>query len=264
MCTGWAPLSGQRRNSRAPPPRQTATAAPATRPRQSLTSRGAAHRHAPAGNQRQPGAPPPRPRHRGAVGAGSACRPCGRKGAAMGARLRALDAQPVRAAAGATAASVRTVTHTWLPAARSAAMTPSSGQPKVKLTTAWIGPQGSQLRVPVVVVPVRRSRPYTQRGGLRLKLGEVAGERRAVGGRVRRARHEHVDPERGAGAGPPSISDRMTAAGFGYRVARSPARPWRRPRSPGRVWRARRRSAPRPRAPGPAPRAVQPCPETAR
>ena len=41
-----------------------------------------------------------------------------------------------RAAAAAASSGVVTVTHTWLPAARSAAMTPCCGQPKVKLTTA--------------------------------------------------------------------------------------------------------------------------------
>ena len=126
--------------------------------------------------------------------------------AAVGAGLWALDAQPARAARGRGRRLVRRGDGDPHLAPRGpqrrddALVRAAEGEADDR---GRIGKQGSQLRVPVVVVPVRRPRPNAERGGLWLQFGEVAGERRAVGGW--RARHEHVDTERGTRSGPDRV-----------------------------------------------------------
>ena len=148
-----------------------------------------------------------------------------REGAAVGARLRALDAQPVRAAPAASAASsgVVTVTHTWLPRRPQRRDDAGSGQPKVKLTTAVGGPAGRPASHPSRRRPSRgcpggrpaRRRPAPARPGSR---------RVPRGPSVPRARTRSPRTARAEPASATSISARMAAAVL-YPAARKPSAP---------------------------------------
>jgi hypothetical protein len=128
LCTGCAPLSGQRRKA---VPHWTATAPAASA---SWTPRWLMIPPAATSGSRVAAATAPSNRCSGTAGGAAAAENVPRCAPASGPCTHSPSA-PRPAAITASSGAV-TVAHTWLPAARSAPMTAASGQPKVKLTTA--------------------------------------------------------------------------------------------------------------------------------